>query len=129
MVGRGAVSDPFLALRIRGLMDRTPSCAEWPAVLSHLADYLKKLQARVAARHEHGRVKMWLSYLKRTWPQAAELHAAIRRLHDSREILEVIEQALAFNGITPAHRSAIPGLPDPETPQHLAGCMVAGAVQ
>ena len=38
---------------------------------------------------------MWLSYLKRTWPQAAELHAAIRRLHDSREILEVIERAPA----------------------------------
>ena len=39
---------------------------------------------------------MWLSYLKRTWPQAAELHAAIRRLHDPREILEVIERALGI---------------------------------
>lgn len=95
MIGRGAVSDPFLALRIRGLAERTPSSAEWPMVLEHLADYLRKLQARVAARHEHGRVKMWLSYLKRTWSQAEELHAAIRRLHDSREILEVIEIANA----------------------------------
>jgi tRNA-dihydrouridine synthase C len=129
MVGRGAVSDPFLALRIRGLMDRTPSGEEWPAVLSHLADYLKKLQARVAARHEHGRVKMWLSYLKRTWPQAAELHAAIRRLHDSREILQVIEQALVFNGVTLARRSALAGFPDPAARHDLAGCMVAGAVQ
>ena len=95
MIGRGAVSDPFLALRIRGLMDQAPSGDEWPAVLGLLADYLRKLQAQVAARHEHGRVKMWLSYLKRTWPQAAELHSAIRRLHDSRDIHAVIECAQA----------------------------------
>jgi tRNA-dihydrouridine synthase C len=93
MIGRGAVSDPFLALRIRGLMNPTPSSGEWPAVLERLADYLRKLQARVAGRHEHGRVKMWLSYLKRTWPQAAELHGAIRRLHDAHDILDVIAQA------------------------------------
>ena len=106
MIGRGAVSDPFLALRIRGLMDRSPSRGEWPIVLRHIADYLKKLQARVAARHEHGRVKMWLSYLRRTWPQAAELHAAIRRRHDSREILAVIEGALALSGPMPACQCA-----------------------
>jgi tRNA-dihydrouridine synthase C len=129
MVGRGAVSDPFLALRIRGLMDRSPSGEEWPAVLGYLADYLKKLQARVAARHEHGRVKMWLSYLKRTWPQAAELHAAIRRLHDSREILEVIERALAFNDLRPARQCVAHGQFDPATPRHPTDCTVAGAVQ
>ena len=119
MIGRGAVSDPFLALRIRGLMDPTPSGEEWPAVLGQLADYLRKLQVRVASRHEHGRVKMWLSYLKRTWSQAAELHAAIRRLHDAREILEVIERAPAFDIMMPGHQRATLGLPDP-TRQRLA---------
>ncbi|MHA6830055.1 tRNA dihydrouridine synthase [Ralstonia pseudosolanacearum] len=98
MIGRGAVSDPFLALRIRGQMAPQPSDAEWPLVLGCLADYLKKLRARIAIHHEHGRVKLWLSYLKRTWPQAAELHDAIRRLQDSAEILGVIEQALAQIG-------------------------------
>lgn len=94
MIGRGAVSDPFLALRIRGLIEPVASDAEWPHVLHQIAGYLKKLQTRVASRHEHGRVKMWLGYLKRTWSEATELHAAIRRLHDSRDILEVIESAL-----------------------------------
>ncbi|MFV8671905.1 tRNA dihydrouridine synthase [Ralstonia pseudosolanacearum] len=98
MIGRGAVSDPFLALRIRGQMARQPSDAEWPLVLGCLADYLKKLRARIAIHHEHGRVKLWLGYLKRTWPQAAELHDAIRRLQDSAEILGVIEHALARIG-------------------------------
>lgn len=94
MIGRGAVSDPFLALRIRGLMDRTPCAEEWPSVLRHIAGYLKKLQANDECAHEHGRVKLWLSYLKRTWPQAAELHAAIRRLQGALEVQAVIESAL-----------------------------------
>lgn len=113
MIGRGAVSDPFLALRIRGLMDRTPSGEEWPVVLGQIAGYLKTLQARGTSLHEHGRVKKWLSYLQRTWPQAAELHAAIRRLHDAREILAMIERALAFNGRMLAHRSALPDCLEP----------------
>ncbi|MGX7003498.1 tRNA dihydrouridine synthase [Caballeronia sp. KNU42] len=129
MIGRGAVSDPFLALRIRGLMAPTPSGEEWPAVLGQLAGYLRKLQLRVASRHEHGRVKMWLSYLKRTWPQATKLHAAIRRLHDAREILEVIECALAFNNLMPERQRATLVPLVPVAPRRLPGCTVAGAVQ
>jgi tRNA-dihydrouridine synthase C len=109
MIGRGAVSDPFLALRIRGLMDRSPSAGEWQHVLGHIAGYLRKLQGRVGARHEHGRVKKWLSYLQRTWPQAAELHAAIRRVHDSHEILQVIERALSVGQLMATHQSARAG--------------------
>ena len=107
MLGRGAVSDPFLALRIRGLVDPIPSDGEWQTVLQDIAGYLKKLQARVGSTHEHGRVKKWLSYLQRTWPQAADLHAAIRRFQDSGEIPRVIEQALACNGAAPARRSVL----------------------
>ncbi|WP_144143387.1 tRNA dihydrouridine synthase [Paraburkholderia sp. BCC1884] len=118
MIGRGAVSDPFLSLRIRGLMDRTPSAGEWPFVLRDMAGYLTKMQNRVASRHEHGRVKMWLSYLKRTWAQAADLHAAIRRLHDSREIIEVIERAIGVCGAMPEADPA--SVDQPETAQAAA---------
>jgi tRNA-dihydrouridine synthase C len=102
MIGRGAVSDPFLAQRIRGLMDPCPSADEWPQVLGSIVAYLNKLRAHGSLTHEHGRVKQWLGYLQRTWPQAAELHAAIRRVQDSDEILTVIGQALAAGGtLTP----------------------------
>ncbi|HEX3379060.1 MAG TPA: tRNA-dihydrouridine synthase [Paraburkholderia sp.] len=98
MIGRGAVSDPFLAQRIRGFMDPCPSADEWQQVLRSIIDYMNKLRARGTLTHEHGRVKQWLSYLQRTWPQAAELHGAIRRVQDSDEILTVIDQALAAAG-------------------------------
>lgn len=113
MIGRGAVSDPFLALRIRGLMDPSPSEGEWHDVLRHISGYLKKLRVRAASSHEHGRVKKWLSYLQRTWPQAAELHAAIRRVQDSHEILRVIERALAAGESIPARRPERAGRLDP----------------
>lgn len=105
MLGRGAVSDPFLARRIRGLADPSPSAAEWQHVLRDLAGYLTTLQARGTSSHEHGRVKKWLSYLQRTWPQAAELHSAIRRVQDSREIMEVIGRARASGSSSRAPRS------------------------
>ncbi|MEX3632959.1 tRNA dihydrouridine synthase [Paraburkholderia sp. BR14320] len=107
MIGRGAVSDPFLAQRIRGRMDPCPSAGEWPQVLGSIAGYLNKLRAHGSLTHEHGRVKQWLSYLQRTWPQAAELHAAIRRVQDSDEILTVIGQALAAAGASAPTREHV----------------------
>lgn len=94
MIGRGAVADPFLSLRIRGHMARTANSGEWPLVLRALIDYLKTLQARSSSHHEHGRVKKWLSYLQYTWPQAAPLHISIRRLQDVNDIIDVIERKL-----------------------------------
>jgi len=113
MIGRGAVSDPFLAQRIRGLLDPSPSPDEWPRVLRAIADYLKKLRSRATLSHEHGRVKQWLSYLRRTWPQAADLHAAIRRVQDSDEILAVIGQALANSGSVRIEQTAAGSEDDP----------------
>jgi tRNA-dihydrouridine synthase C len=101
MIGRGAVSDPFLASRIRGEMDRSASAAEWPLVLGMIAGYLRTLQARAGSRHEHGRIKQWLAYLQRTWTQAVDLHAAIKRLRDSHDILDVIDRALGHEEIMP----------------------------
>src|SRR5262249_9412775 len=112
MLGRGAVSDPFLAQRIRGQMDPVPSADEWREVLRQIVGYMKKLQGRMSSSNEHGRVKKWLSYLQRTWPQAAELHTAIRRVQDSHEILRVIEEALASGAPVRAARADNAEQPD-----------------
>ena len=109
MIGRGAVSDPFLAQRIRGLMDPCPSAGEWQQVLHSIIGYLNKLRAHGSLTHEHGRVKQWLSYLRRTWPQATELHEAIRRVQDSDEILTIIGRALAVDGASASTRQAFFG--------------------
>jgi tRNA-dihydrouridine synthase C len=95
MIGRGAVSDPFLALRIRGVMGENPSPQDWLALLPHLGDYWKKLHSCVLPRHEPGRLKLLLRYFSRTWPEAGSLYAAVRSLRDPTAIGMILDQAAA----------------------------------
>ncbi|WP_320534146.1 tRNA dihydrouridine synthase [Robbsia andropogonis] len=99
MIGRGAVSDPFLAMRIRREMACSPHADEWPIVLRALLHYVEALRTRGTIHHAHGRVKKWLGYLQRTWPQATVLLAAIRSLQDVEQVLAVIRQGL--HGVPP----------------------------
>ena len=95
MIGRGAVSDPFLALRIRGERDETPSAEDWLALLPQLRDYWNKNHTRVKPHNAPGRLKLLLSYLRRTWPQAASLYLALRALRDPAAIDALLGQAAA----------------------------------
>jgi tRNA-dihydrouridine synthase C len=98
MIGRGAVSDPFLALRIRGVMDETPSPQDWLALLSHLRAYWTVLQAGVLPGKAPGRLKLLLSYLRQTWPQADALYLALRAIRDPVAIGLVLGQASVQDG-------------------------------
>lgn len=93
MLGRGAVSDPYLALRIRGLAGAEPTAAEWQALLPAIIEFWRGVQAKVEARHAPGRLKLWLGYLRRTWCEADALHAAIRPLKTSAEVTSVLATA------------------------------------
>jgi tRNA-dihydrouridine synthase C len=90
MLGRGAVSDPYLALRIRGEAEALPTPAEWLALLPHLADYWQGVLQKVEPRHAPGRLKLLLGYLRRTWPEAEALHGLIRPLRVPAEITEAL---------------------------------------
>ena len=100
MLGRGAVSDPYLALRIRGEAESLPTPAEWLALLPHLADYWQGVLQKVEPRHAPGRLKLLLGYLWRTWPEAEVLHGLIRPLRVPAEITEVLAR------LTPANLQA-----------------------
>jgi tRNA-dihydrouridine synthase C len=93
MIGRGAVADPFLALRIKGELDETPSSADWLLLLPYIAEYWEKVHTRVLACHAPGRLKLLLGYLRRTWPEAEALHAAVRTLRDPLAIPAVLVAA------------------------------------
>ncbi|MBI2305829.1 MAG: tRNA-dihydrouridine synthase [Rhodocyclales bacterium] len=101
MLGRGAVSDPYLARRIRGDAAVAPTADEWAALLPQLAAFWQGVQDKVEARHAPGRLKLWLGYLRRTWPQAEALHAAIRPLRMPAEITALLDALL------PPHSSTI----------------------
>ncbi len=86
MLGRGAVADPGLAMAI--VAQRSGGGADhaglpWPALLPLLRDFWELVAAHVPVpRHRAGRLKQWLHYLRRRYPQAELAYAAVRTLDD-----------------------------------------------
>jgi tRNA-dihydrouridine synthase C len=95
MLGRGAVSDPYLAQRIRGDAAPAPTTEEWMALLPHLAAFWRGVQEKVEARHAPGRLKLWLGYLRRSWPEAEALYAVVRPLRTPAEISAVLDALIS----------------------------------
>jgi tRNA-dihydrouridine synthase C len=91
MLGRGMVADPGLALAIRGLDGRLP----WRSLLPRIADFWLQVGARVESRHRAGRLKQWLNYLRRRYPEAQQAYDELRTLNDPQAIGQRLQAALA----------------------------------
>lgn len=95
MLGRGAVADPFLSLRIKGNAPETPTPEEWAQVLAWLLQYWQQTQAATRPFYASGRLKSWLNWLRRTWTEAEDLFQALRLLRDPAAVSQVLAQARA----------------------------------
>lgn len=93
MLGRGAVADPFLALRIQGLASETPTPDEWRWVLVWLTEYWEAAQAATRPAYASGRLKSWLNWVRRTWSEGEELFQALRLLRDHAAVSRVLADA------------------------------------
>jgi len=81
MLGRGMVSDPGLALAIRG-----EAGAHWAHILPLLPVFWQQVSARVEPRHRAGRFKQWLNYLRKRHPEAQAAFDALRLINDPQAI-------------------------------------------
>ena len=83
MLGRGMVANPGLALAIS-----TPGAAPmaWAQVLPLLVDFFDLVRAHIAPKHQAGRVKQWLHYLRRHYPQAESAYLEWRTVNDPVEL-------------------------------------------
>jgi tRNA-dihydrouridine synthase C len=81
MLGRGLVSDPGLALALRG--QTTPA---WEDLAPLLGLYKQLITPRVAPRHRGGRIKQWLNMLRRRHPEAQRAYDAVRTLQAADDI-------------------------------------------
>lgn len=79
MIGRGMVSDPGLALAIRH-PDRP--ALSWPQMLPVLQDFWALIRTAIEPRSRAGRLKQWLNYLRRRYPEAGEAYATVRTIND-----------------------------------------------
>lgn len=89
MLGRGAVADPFLARRLRG--EQVPDWEE--GLLPVLAQFWSAVRRKVQPGHAPGRLKQWLSLLRRIWPPAELLHHQLRPLRRPEEVEWVLRRA------------------------------------
>ncbi len=128
MLGRGMVADPGLALAILAhdaaqakstvdLPTGASSAADrgipWPELLPLLGAFWGLICAHIDVRHRAGRLKQWLNYLRRAYPQAQQAYDEIRTINDSR----VIEGWLERVGALPARASEAIEAPAALTPQ------------
>lgn len=93
MLGRGIVADPGLGGAIRG-----NGAAEltWSALLPLLGHFWQLVGQRVDARHRAGRLKQWLNYLRRKFPEAEAAYAAFRTLNDPAHVSRALTALGAF---------------------------------
>lgn len=90
MLGRSALASPDLAKRIVA-NDKTAEPLAWPHLLPFIAIQFERYDSQTP-RYVGNRTKQWLAYLKRTYPEAAELFTRIRTLHDPSLIAEQLAQ-------------------------------------
>jgi len=85
MLGRGQVCDPGLALAIA-----RPGQAplSWESLLPLMAEFWALIRAHIEPRARAGRLKQWLNYLRRRYPQAEATYAAVRTLNDPEVVGE-----------------------------------------
>ncbi|PKO44749.1 MAG: tRNA dihydrouridine(16) synthase DusC [Betaproteobacteria bacterium HGW-Betaproteobacteria-3] len=83
MLGRGMVANPGLARAIRAALHGAPEPAvAWHALAPLLDDYWRLLRGHVEPRHRAGRLKQWLNFLRREFPQAQVAWTAVRTVND-----------------------------------------------
>jgi tRNA-dihydrouridine synthase C len=89
MIGRGAVADPGLGQAIQhgcGAPLQVPAALAWSALLPHIATFWHLVCTRLDARSRAGRLKQWLNFLRRRYPQAETAYQLLKTVNDPAQI-------------------------------------------
>jgi len=81
MLGRGAVVDPGLALAVRDNATSTPQ-VPWPTLLPHVAAFWHIVCTQLDRKKRAGRLKQWLNFLRRRYPEAELAYQALKTARD-----------------------------------------------
>jgi tRNA-dihydrouridine synthase C len=110
MLGRGMVTDPWLALAIRaatgGSAAQASSAAPhiaWPTLLPLVADFWQLVRSRLDRKKQCGRLKQWLNFLRHRYPEATLAYLALRTTNDPLVMDHWLQEQLALTGMTGAH--------------------------
>jgi tRNA-dihydrouridine synthase C len=104
------VADPGLALAIRAAVqdERDAPLPGWSELQPLLHAFWGLIEAHIEPRHRAGRLKHWLNYLRKRYPEAEEAYHAVRTVTDSRIITAWLRQELDAR---PAHQPVTTAMP------------------
>ena len=103
MIGRGMVNNPGLALEIKfhdakaqgmSLADM-PQKFSWQQLWPLLSVFWQRMSVHVAPRHRSGRLKQWLNYLRRHYPEAQQAFDTLRLVQDPQVLEAWLSRPLA----------------------------------
>jgi tRNA-dihydrouridine synthase C len=102
MVGRGLLSCPDLALQIKAHQSGNHySAMGWVEVCRLLQHFFNITTEQYLAKHLGNRLKQWLNYLRRQYPEAQILFDTIKRFRTKEEIDHALAQSLQMAISTP----------------------------
>lgn len=96
MLGRGMVSDPGLAWAIRAGRNEVgvDLIPQWRDLLPQLLALWEMVCARLEPRQRAGRLKSWLNYLRRRFPQAQTAYDEVRTMTRQSDVDAWLRQLL-----------------------------------
>ncbi|MEH6629047.1 MAG: tRNA-dihydrouridine synthase [Motiliproteus sp.] len=80
MIGRALLQWPDLGRAI--IADRSGSDYQpmpWSELRNHIGGYLENVRTQIAAKHGPGRIKQWLAFLRKRYPEAALLFDEVKK--------------------------------------------------
>lgn len=96
MIGRGLVSAPDLALRIKHMLQHgeAPPAMTWHSLLPWILDLAEQCHLRAAnSNYALSRTKQWLKLLRRNYSEADEMFNEIKVVNDFSELASTLEKA------------------------------------
>jgi len=83
MIGRGLITRPDLARQIKASqLGETVPAMTWSEVVGLIKAYGAELEPRLGDRYVTGRLKQWLNYLRRGYPEAEAVWSQARKIRD-----------------------------------------------
>ena len=114
MLGRGMVTDPGLAWAIRAqLQPGTPvPTVDWHSLWPLIGDFWRLVCSRLEPKQQAGRLKQWLNFLRRRFPEAETAYQAVRTLNRAADIdhwLAAMDERLSAAAVGTADPSGYDG--------------------
>lgn len=107
MIGRGAVVDPGLGLAIKASINDSPTDAvTWVQLLPLVLDFWHIVTTRIDHKAQAGRLKQWLNFLRRRFPEAEVAYQALKTINNPKLVDAWL--AGAINSHQVQHKSGLP---------------------